>query len=595
METRAQKFTATYSPDDNKIRLSCTERLSSEDYTKLKNAGYKWAPKQKLFIAPMWTPGREDIALAFAGEITDEDTTLIERAGERAERFEGYSEKREAEGERAQEAVNAIAGNIPFGQPILIGHHSEKRARRDAEKIESGMKRAVKLFETAEYWEERAKGARRHAKYKELPAVRARRIKKIEAEKRKLEKQEKEAQTAAIMWNDPGKELNLERAKGIAGLYSISACFTLEKYPREKATYEGMRSLWSALDEGIITPEEAREISIRAIERGSKRRERWIAHYNNRLTYEKAMLADAGGLETDKKGPEKGGAIKCWASRRGAWSYITKVNKVTVTILDNWDNGGKNFPRNVSFDDIREIMTAAEVEGARKGGGLCETDNKTGFYLHEAIKEVAPRQEEKKEPSKLEIVKEALEAGVQVVTAPELFVTPKELAERVIEEADIQPGNRVLEPSAGTGALIGAMGGKMFDYRDGAQKGEVVAVEISSGLSQILTREFPLTKVINGDFLQCNGGLGKFDRIIMNPPFSGQADIEHVTHALKFLNEGGRLVAIMAAGAEFRQDRKAREFRDLIEGMGGTIEGLPAGSFESSGTKVNTVLVNVTK
>ena len=42
------------------------------------------------------------------------------------------------------------------------------------------MKRAVMLFERAEYWEERARSALLHAKYKERPDVRWRRIKKIE-------------------------------------------------------------------------------------------------------------------------------------------------------------------------------------------------------------------------------------------------------------------------------------------------------------------------------------------------------------------------------------------------------------------------------
>ncbi|CDL08041.1 hypothetical plasmid protein [Klebsiella pneumoniae IS43] len=45
-------------------------------------------------------------------------------------------------------------------------------------KIENGMKRAVMLFERAEYWEQRAQASLRHAKYKERPDVRYRRIKK---------------------------------------------------------------------------------------------------------------------------------------------------------------------------------------------------------------------------------------------------------------------------------------------------------------------------------------------------------------------------------------------------------------------------------
>jgi hypothetical protein len=69
-----------------------------------------------------------------------------------------------------------------------LGHHSEKHARKDAERIENGMRKAVKAWETSKYWEYRAKGAIRAAKYKELPAVRAWRIKGLEADLRKLKR-----------------------------------------------------------------------------------------------------------------------------------------------------------------------------------------------------------------------------------------------------------------------------------------------------------------------------------------------------------------------------------------------------------------------
>src|SRR5207248_8303164 len=112
---------------------------------------------------------------------------------ERADRFEEYGDKRGAEADRARAAAGAIAEGIPLGQPILVGHHSERHARRDAERIESGMRRAVRLWETSRYWTDRAAGAIRHAKHKELPAVRARRIKTLEAEKRKQERTRDEA------------------------------------------------------------------------------------------------------------------------------------------------------------------------------------------------------------------------------------------------------------------------------------------------------------------------------------------------------------------------------------------------------------------
>lgn len=89
-----QMYRATYSPDDNKLRLYAVSRLDQETYKKVHDAGFRWAPKQALFVAPAWTPGREDVLLSLAGEIEDEDSTLAERQEARAERFTGYSGKR---------------------------------------------------------------------------------------------------------------------------------------------------------------------------------------------------------------------------------------------------------------------------------------------------------------------------------------------------------------------------------------------------------------------------------------------------------------------------------------------------------------------
>jgi hypothetical protein len=53
-----QTFTATYSPDDNKIRLYASSRLDSETYARVKAAGFRWAPKQDLFFTT-WSPRAE--------------------------------------------------------------------------------------------------------------------------------------------------------------------------------------------------------------------------------------------------------------------------------------------------------------------------------------------------------------------------------------------------------------------------------------------------------------------------------------------------------------------------------------------------------
>ncbi|HCJ1630626.1 TPA: DUF3560 domain-containing protein, partial [Klebsiella pneumoniae] len=143
--TVSQTYRATYSPDDNKLRLYASLRLDEETYSLINKAGFRWAPKQKLFVAPAWTPGREDVLLSLAGDIEDEDSTLFDRQEQRAGRFSDYSDRRAVESEQALAHVDSLASAVPLGQPILVGHHSERRARRHAQKIESGMKRAVML------------------------------------------------------------------------------------------------------------------------------------------------------------------------------------------------------------------------------------------------------------------------------------------------------------------------------------------------------------------------------------------------------------------------------------------------------------------
>jgi protein-L-isoaspartate O-methyltransferase len=600
-------YTATYSPDDNKLRLYASARLDAETYARVAAAGFRYAPKQELFVAPMWTPSRADLLVELAGQIDDEDTSLCERADERAERFADYSDKRAADAKSAADGVARIADGIPLGQPILIGHHSEKRARKDAEKIERGMSRAVKMWETSEYWTDRAAGAMRHAKYKERPDVRARRIKGIEADKRKAERSLATTKTHIRVWSTlhDDEATSIRKSDGTPTTFIERALFIVGT--------SAPHSVANDLRAETITPEQAQARAIAAAERVAAHCTRWIQHYDNRLAYERAML----GEEPAKPAPEKGGACRCWTFRDG-WSYIVKVNKVSVTVLDSWSNpnafgGGDCFTRTIPFDKLAGIMSAAEVNEARTAGKIKDmiADSKgkvRGFYLLQSREQfdtteepVEPREsepEEPVEPRESEAVAEepahdfaamrrALKTPVQVVAAPQLFPTPRELARQVCELADIQPGHRILEPSAGTGDLVSAAIDRGLGLECGVR---VVAVEINASLAQALSERRNRRLYANetnyeircADFLECNGNLGKFDRIVMNPPFANGADIKHIEHARTFLKPGGRLVAICANGP--RQ-------RERLQAIASEWIDLPAGSFKSQGTNVNTALV----
>lgn len=574
-------MSATYSPEDNKLRLYPVTRLDAETYARVKAAGFKWAPKQELFVAPMWTPQRESLLIDLCGEIGDEDISLVDRAEQRAERFEDYSDNRAADSQRAAAHVKSIADGIPFGQPILVGHHSERHARKHAEQIENGMRKAVQMWQQSEYWTSRAAGALAHAKYKERPDVRARRIKGIEADKRKQERNKADAEKWLAAWNTA--DLTLDFARRIAGYCHLGVI------RRDDGMY------WTAYD--VLRPEEERythcpACTVEQVQEAANRAypaiiehcNRWIAHFDNRLAYERAMLAESGGTKTDQTKPEKGGACKCWATDRGrgCWSKIIKVNKVSVTVLDNWGNGGRDFTRTMPFDKLSALMSAAQVEQARAEGRILAENDRTLIISDDSPakepqpEESNPKQEaERVTPEDVQAMRESLKAGIQTVSAPQLFPTPPDVAAYMAELLDPQPGERIGELSAGTGNLIKATLAACPDC-------SMVAVEIAPALVSGLKTSFPQIAVHQADFLQCNGDLGKFDKIILNPPFEKGVDIKHIRHAQTFLNPGGKLVSLCANGP--RQ-------QEAFKGEADHWEQLPEGSFKVQGTGVNVALV----
>ncbi|MER9259430.1 DUF3560 domain-containing protein [Mesorhizobium sp. M0619] len=112
-------ISATYSPEDNKLRLYPAARLDNETYQRVKNDGFVWAPKQGLFVAPKWSPSREDLAIELAGEIEPEEMTLAERAQAKADRLDELANKRHRQANAFQRAANELSEAFAFGQPIL--------------------------------------------------------------------------------------------------------------------------------------------------------------------------------------------------------------------------------------------------------------------------------------------------------------------------------------------------------------------------------------------------------------------------------------------------------------------------------------------
>ena len=155
------------------------------------------------------------------------------------------------------------------------------------------------------------------------------------------------------------------------------------------------------------------------------------------------------------------------------------------------------------------------------------------------------------------------------------FSTPAPYAALCAYVAGIHPGDRVLEPSAGTGALCAfalAAGASVHANELSGRRADLLAVlltEAGQDPAETLTRE-------NADHLDAVlPARVRADVALLNPPFSQTAGrlgrrrvatigTDHVLQALRRLDAGGRLVAILSASVQ-RSKPPYRSFFEAVD------------------------------
>ena len=170
------------------------------------------------------------------------------------------------------------------------------------------------------------------------------------------------------------------------------------------------------------------------------------------------------------------------------------------------------------------------------------------------------------------------------------FPTPQKIVDTMIELADPKRGQSILEPSAGHGHIANSI----IWTIEGQAKDIVVCETLPENVHVLEEYGY----IVQGDFFNhfkmCDRENVRYDRILMNPPFERQADIDHVSAAFNLLAPGGILVAIMSAGVMFRENKKTVEFREkIMEPHQTHLEQLPSGAFKESGTMVNTIMLRL--
>lgn len=79
-----------------------------------------------------------------------------EWAKRRAERYQQWANAAEVQSTAAHKRSHDLVKGIPMGQPILVGHHSEKHHRRTLDQSWNALGKAITLSDKAEQHESRA-------------------------------------------------------------------------------------------------------------------------------------------------------------------------------------------------------------------------------------------------------------------------------------------------------------------------------------------------------------------------------------------------------------------------------------------------------
>ncbi|MCX5326314.1 DUF3560 domain-containing protein [Streptomyces sp. NBC_00120] len=182
------------------------EIVRSHGFRSFRSIGALGIPRSRDEDADSWRINNAKTALEAAGHTVtleiDNDRTRsfaeaeaerLERAGDRAERYEGYAENASASSSARLDAAHKRSERFEFGQSILVGHHSEGRARRDAAYIDNNMRKGFDEADRAKHWQGRAVSAANYEQFRYNPQRTLRRLERLRADLRQQERHHAEA------------------------------------------------------------------------------------------------------------------------------------------------------------------------------------------------------------------------------------------------------------------------------------------------------------------------------------------------------------------------------------------------------------------
>ena len=165
------------------------------------------------------------------------------------------------------------------------------------------------------------------------------------------------------------------------------------------------------------------------------------------------------------------------------------------------------------------------------------------------------------------------------------FFTPAALAEEIVRNLQIEDDHICLEPSAGYGVFVV----ELLRYSD-----IVDVVELDPKNCKILKSFGDRIAMFEGDFLTIPDDL-VYDRIVANPPFTNNQDIDHVRKMYQVLKYGGCMSSIMGTSWKKGSQKKQVLFREWLDERNADVVDIPAAVFKESGTKIATCRITIHK
>jgi hypothetical protein len=259
---------ASYNKATGWLGITFPAKPGEEILTGLKSRGFRYESYSKRWRGS-YSLEREDYLKELAGII--EQVDIAPNYGAKAEFAGNQADKHFEKSEEFHGRAEAIADMIPLGQPILVGHHSERRHRNDLEKIHSNFDKAREERDLAEKYQDRQERYSELANNGENPVTIHNRIQKLEADERKFSELVQEAE-----------------------------------YVRDH-------------------PE---DIEIDGLNKDLEWAQRWLTHYRERLAVERPKYQASGGIPTDKLELKIGDVVETQFGK----AKITKVNTKTVQV-----------------------------------------------------------------------------------------------------------------------------------------------------------------------------------------------------------------------------------------------------------------------